>query len=130
MSDAESAASRTLSHREWNDINKYVKLPDEARTGIEHAIVWFRLSRAREEKKPPTALVRSRLNNVARAAQTLSEAIEELSEHERFEMYTSDFLGPEFEEMPSELRRSLCRGISQGRAKPNNGSRRAVRGYV
>jgi hypothetical protein len=75
VSAAESAASRTLSDREWNDINKYVKLPDEARTDIEFAIVWFRLSRAREEKKPPTALVRSRLNNVARAAHTLSEAI-------------------------------------------------------
>jgi hypothetical protein len=58
----------TLSDREWNDINKYVKLPDEARPNVEGAISIFRLHRMYEQKKPQTARVRNRLNNVLHAA--------------------------------------------------------------
>jgi hypothetical protein len=111
VSAVRAAASRTLSDREWNDISKHVKLPNEARPSIEGAIIWFRLQRTSEQNKPPAALVRSRLNNVARAAKTLSQAIEELSEHERFELYTSDFWGSEFEAMPSELREAHVGGF-------------------
>jgi hypothetical protein len=107
-----------LSDREWNDISKHVKLPDEARPSIEGAISIFRLHRMYEQKKPRTALVRSRLNNVWRAAKALSLAIEDLSGHERHEMYTSDFLGPEFEAMPYELRQAHIEGVL--RAALNN----------
>jgi hypothetical protein len=100
---AGAIASRTLSDREWNDINKYVKLPDEARPSVEGAVGIFRLLRMYEQETPRAALVRDRLNNVLRAAKALSHAIEDLSEYERFEMSTSDFWGPEFEAMPYEL---------------------------
>jgi hypothetical protein len=100
-----------LSDLEWNDINKYVKLPDEARPSVEGAISNFRLRRIYEQKKPRTAAVRSRLNNVWHAAIALSLAIEELSGHERHEMCTSDFLGPKFEAMPYELRQAHIEGV-------------------
>jgi hypothetical protein len=111
-------ASRTLSDREWNDINKHVKLPDEARPSVEDAISIFRLHRMYEQKKPRTALVRSRLNNVLRAAKALSLAIEDLSGHERHEMCTSDFLSPKFEATPYELRQAHIEGVL--RATLNN----------
>src|SRR4030095_1426734 len=105
------AASRVLSDRQWNDINKYVKLPDEARPSVEAAIGNFRLRRMYEQKKPPTALVRSRLNNVLHAAKALSLAIEDLSGHESHAMSTSDFLSHEFEAIPYELRQAHIEGV-------------------
>jgi hypothetical protein len=108
---AENVFPRALSDREWNDISKHVKLPDEARSSVEGAIGIFRLDRMYEQNKPRTALVRSRLNNVWRAAKAMSLAIEDLSGHERHEMCTSDFLSPEFEAMPYELRQAHIEGV-------------------
>jgi hypothetical protein len=101
----------TLSDREWSDIKPHAKLPDEARPSIEGAIIIFRSYRASEQRLPASAVVRDRLNKVAAAARVLASAIDQLSKHERFEMYTSDFLGPEFEEMPSERREAEIEGI-------------------
>jgi hypothetical protein len=108
---AVSRALSTFSDREWNDINKNVKLPDEARLSVEDAIYIFRLHRMYEQNKPPSALVRSRLDNVWHAAKALSHAIEDLSGHERHELCTSDFLSPKFEAMPYERRQEHIESV-------------------
>jgi hypothetical protein len=99
-----AAPSWKLEKRDWDAINTYVRLSDLARPDVEAAILTFRRNREYEEQKPSAELVRSRLGNVATAAQQLIEYIKQLTNHERHELSGSDFFGPDFEVEPSEFR--------------------------